>query len=309
MPTRLAPALFVLVVGRTAIAQIPATSDTIVPWTKLTERPRLRSSVQGAGVQFPAMLKDANVAGEVRFRVNVGSDGVPKVDRSDIESSTHEMFTHALQRGIGEWRFTAPMLDGRPVRTTMSAFASFLIPPVRNVPTREINELVIDSTGLHISIGRQAVPPRPGLAEDLADRRAAFVAILSKLVEDPSTARAIATCVGSFDSSQVNVSSDVFRDLRSIHPEVLNADKCPPTYASMRLQVDASGKPIVRPKGELDPAWVSIQQPQIWTTDLYVSRARITQGTRFTMYFCDARRDSGQSAWTTRCEIISRGLY
>jgi len=310
MRTRLALSLLLVSVAHAGAQAVTVNSDTtLVPWGMLTERPRLRETPSVRNVDFPSMLEDARFGGEARLRVSVGADGMAKADRAAVEYTSHSMFAGAVLRAVGRWALTPPMRDGRAVRTTMQVFVSFAAVSDREVPTREINTAVSDSTGLHIVVGWELVPQTPGLVENPGDTQAAFISILSELVTIAGRTRASAICVRRDDASTAKLSKDIYQVLRAAHGDVRDERNCPPTFESMILKTDASGKPVARPKGSVDPMMVSALSPRLWTTDLYVLQGTITQGTGGTRYHCQAARMSPSAVWDAKCAPVSRFVY
>ena len=310
MRTRLSLLLFVVSAGHARAQVAPTASDTIlVPWSLLSERPRLRETSPIITSDFPSMLQGAMLAGEVRLRMIVSADGLPTADRDMVEFTTHPLFTSAVLHAVRRWTLTPPMHDGHAVRTTMPVFASFPVVSDREVPTRQINTVESDSTGLHIVVGWEIVPRTPGLAANAGDRRAAFTSILSDLATIAERSNANAVCVKQEGTSNAKLRSDVFQRLRAAHARIRDRNHCPPTFDSMMLRTDASGKPIPRPKGSVDPMWISAPEPRPWTTDLYVLQGSIGQGTGGTRYQCEARRLAPGAVWEAKCVAVAHYVH
>jgi TonB family protein len=287
----------------TAEAQVsPARPDTtVVPWSAITERPRLRDAAPAAGIHFPDILRSARVGGNVQLEVVVGADGQPERSNIRVVSSTHDLFTIAARNAVRQWRMSQPMLDGRPVRATIPVAVSFVLPEEREEASREVAAVVIDSTGFHISLGRERVPPQVGLVANPADSRAATVAVLAELLSVTRPIVAGAMCV-RWNDSTASVPTDVLESLRATIPDVRDPAHCPPTYASMILRVDSLGKPLGSPTGAPDPVWISASRVRPWTTDLYAMNGVVSQGTLTRRYHCDARRERLGAPWTATRE-------
>jgi TonB family protein len=294
---RLAPILVGLAL-RTASGQ---DSTTAIPWASLTERPRPRETASAAGIRYPDMLRSARVHGDVRIELIVGADGRPERSSLRVLSSTHDLFTNAVRTAVGPWTFDSPMLDGRPVRATVPVSVSFVSTERLDEPWRDVAAVAADSSGFHISLGREPVPRQPGLVAERAEVTAATIAILSELMPPARAAVAGAMCV-SWSASSANAPPDALRRLHAIEPQIKNANRCPATYASMILHVDSTSRPIPPPTAAPDPVLISARDVRPWTRDLYVSTGFVTQGTGSQRYFCIVRREGREASWKATCE-------
>ena len=277
-----------------------------VRWSSLTERPRLQDTSRAAHVRFPSMLESAHLGGEVRVEMIVGRDGTPERSSIRVVSSTHDLFTSSVRRAVAEWRLTPPMVGGRAVRASVPLLVSFLAAP-KEEPSRETAAIVIDSTGFHISLGREGIPRELGFVSSRADSADATIAVLGELLSTARSIKASAICVSLGEEGR-KMFPDVFKSLRAANSDVRDSTRCPRTYASMILELDAHGKPVLPPKGALDPVWVSVSKIQAWTRDLYVMTGSVAQGTGTSWYRCQAGREPGAGVWTATCEFMSMTL-
>lgn len=76
--------------------------------------------VQAMERNYPLLLRDARVTGEVMLAVTVDAQGV--VTGSSVISSTQDLFSEPAQRAAQGLRFSAPSVAGSRVRVRM-AFA------------------------------------------------------------------------------------------------------------------------------------------------------------------------------------------
>jgi hypothetical protein len=298
----LAPALL-FAASRSAVAQsIAMPTDTgVVAWSALTERPRLQDTSKVAHVRFPSMLASAHVGGEVHLEMIVGRDGVPERSSLRVVTSAHDLFTSSIKSAIVDWRFTPAMVDGREVRTIVPVFVSFLMEP-KDQPWRVVGIVVADSSGVHISLGREAIPRQVGLASNRADSSAAMIAVFAELFSTARLMKSSAMCVTSGDSRRA-VLTDVLHGVRTMYPDARDPAHCTPTYTSMIQEVDSLGKPIRPPKGALDPVWLSTSKVQLWTSDLFMMTGSVAQGTATSRYQCQAWRSGLE--WRATCELTS----
>ena len=300
---RILTLLLLLLAEQSARAQIAAggSDTTIVPWGVLTERARLRDTLPAGGIVFPSMLRSARGGGDVRLHVIVGVDGVPEMIRAD--SGTHPLLGSISTAAVRRWRLTPPILNGRAVRADMPVYVSFRTPTDR-VPLREVSAVVSDSTGFHIALGFEMLPPTAGLIVTRVDSIRAVASVFTELFKFATPLVASAVCVAQDDHFRTNISDDVLGLLRAEHPKVRNANRCPPTYTSMVLHLDASGKPV-RPPAP-DPVWVAADSARFWTVDIHVYRGIVAQGTGTTEYCCEARRPRQGDPWKAQCDVVSR---
>jgi TonB family protein len=297
-----APALLIATVHVARAQSVGAPVDTtVVAWSALTERPRFQDTAHVAHVRFPSMLGGAHLGGDVHVEVIIGRDGVPERSSIRVVSSTHDLFTNSVRFAIRDWRLTPPMVNGQAVRASIPVFVSFLMPPAEE-PSREIGAVVVDSIGVHISLGREGIPRQLGLVSNRADSSAATAAVLTKLLSIAQSMKASGICVSLGDEGRT-ISADVLRALRATHPKVRDPAHCPRTYTSMILEVDSLGKPVLPPKGALDPVWLSATNVRPWARDLFVMRGSVAQGTGTDWYRCQARREQSGRAWTATCEL------
>ena len=294
--------IFVIIVTREAHAQVPASlSDTsVVPWSALSARPHLLDTTGAGGIHYPSLLFDARVEGVVRLETFIDRNGALEPGRIRVASSTHELFTAAVRSGVSQWRFSPPVFDTRDVSTAVPITVTFILPREPAAPWREVSTVAIDASGVHVSVGTEAIPRDSSVVANQADVREATIAALSELMPLKTAAVDGAVCVGWIGPSR-NVPPDVLSRLRTRYPPLRNADHCPPTYQSQILQVDSLGKPIPRPPGAIDPMWIDVSPAEIWTRDYYVVHGRVGRGTMSAIYKCVAHREPLDKQWTATC--------
>jgi TonB family protein len=79
---------------------------------------------------YPAELMRANIEGAVMVRYVIDSTGHAEANSLQVLSSSHPLFVQAVRDALPGMRFTAAMLDGRPVRELVEqSFAFQLNPP------------------------------------------------------------------------------------------------------------------------------------------------------------------------------------
>ena len=103
-PRVLVVALLFSVADRAVAQRARVPADTgFVPWTSLTGRPDFMSAARDAVIQYPAMMRDANVEGTVRLRMIVGVDGAPEPKTVRVVASTHDLFTRSVEDSLLQW--------------------------------------------------------------------------------------------------------------------------------------------------------------------------------------------------------------
>jgi len=277
-------------------------AQTSVAWSTLVDRPRLLDARAAAGVHYPDMMRSAKVGGEVALELLVGSDGVPLPSAIRVVTSSHDLFSSAARSAVREWRFTPALLpDSQPVAIVIPVRVSFLSPRDRQ-PSREVSSVVTDSLGVHVVLGRETLPRQARVAANRGDERAVTIAALTVLLETARGMKPGAVCVSWSDSS-TRAPAEVMTSLSAVDADIRNANRCPPTYASMILHVDSLGNPIKSPSGVPDPAWIGVRRVSPWTSDVYVLEGSISQGTAASLYFCTAHRSGRSSPWIATCEL------
>lgn len=306
--------LALVLTAGSATAQEPI-DTTVVPWSKLTEKPLLLDSLGVPGVAYPALLRSANIAGEVRLTFVVGPDGRPIVSSSlpfRVESSSHELFTNSVMRAASEWRFTPPVVDGRPVRAEIPVTVQFAQPVDLDLPLREISQLSMDSAGVHAVAGWEQIPRERTTPRDSADVKWAKLIVLLRLLSmNPNADSLATTCVRWSDKPNHALPPAMMSRIRAQYSDVVNADACPRTYFSPVQIVDSLGRPARRaraPRGHVDPVWVAVGDVQPWTADLYVMQGYIAPAGGSHNYRCQAERDE-RGRWSGTCELRSSTMY
>lgn len=287
-------------------------SDTggVVPWTRLTSIPRLRPDSAVPGVRYPAMLRSANVGGEVEIELFVDVDGRPIWERSRVVRASHDLFRNSVRTTMTRWAFTPPMIDERAVATLAPLLVSFDMPAEHDVPVRQLaEEVLIDSSGIHLTLGWEIIP-RDSIRIDTMGVFSAKSIVLRELLETADDLDSLAAVCVRWDRGRAASTPPamVLRRLRLHYPTVRTPDRCPRTYASMVSHVDSLGRPTDRrPKGAIDPVWVEVDDVQQWTAELYIMTGYVWQGTLTHRYYCEAQRDE-YARWSATCELRSTTL-
>jgi TonB family protein len=102
--------------GTAATADVSA--DSTWELSAVEEPPELANRgemVSELGREYPPLLRDAGVEGEVTVRFRIRADGAPDPASIGIEQSTHPLFADAAGRVVREMRFRPAKLGGRPV--------------------------------------------------------------------------------------------------------------------------------------------------------------------------------------------------
>ena len=79
---------------------------------ELTNRNAVRSAVER---NYPPLLRDAGVSGQVTLRFRVNADGTVDASSISVENSTHDAFGDAARRVIERARFRPAKVGGRAV--------------------------------------------------------------------------------------------------------------------------------------------------------------------------------------------------
>lgn len=86
------------------------------------EPPRLIYRVEP---DYPAVLRAARMSGRVLLRAVVGLDG--SVERVEVVTTPHEMFSRASAEAVRQWRYTPATIRGRPVRVWFTVRVDFVL--------------------------------------------------------------------------------------------------------------------------------------------------------------------------------------
>jgi len=301
-PRALVVAFICSVASRAGAQQARVRADTgFVPWSALTGRPDFTDAVREAVIQYPDMMRAANVEGTVRLRMIIGSDGAPEPQSLKVDASTHDMFSRSVERAVLQWRLAPPTLRGSAVRAQVPLRVEFLLPQQIDAPLEETNTIVSDSAGVRISLGWNRLPRTEGLVADSADVRAVTVGVMVDLLKKLRDIPAGFACVSWHGTG--TVPSDAFKRLSAAYPDLRNANQCPPSFHSMIGPIDPNPK-VVRAGKEhpRDPVWISASNVRQWTSDLYVIQGSVIQGTLGQDHYCEARRAGRGAPWVTTCE-------
>jgi hypothetical protein len=166
----------------------------------------------------------------------------------------------------------------------------------------------MDSAGVNVMVGWEPRPRDITAPYDTADIKWAKLQVLLQLIPTDPPADTAGTVCLRWDArrGQGIVPPSIIRRVRLYYPAVINADSCPRTYASMIQDADSAGdSPRKRPKGYVDPTWITVLAVEPWTRDIYVVRAEAGAGTAATRYYCESTRDE-RGRWTANCQAQER---
>ena len=83
------------------------------------EKPELQNRndlVRNLSRNYPPLLRDAGVNGEVTVKFRVNEEGRVDAESIEIQSTSHEAFGDATRRVVERMRFRPAKVDGRPVK-------------------------------------------------------------------------------------------------------------------------------------------------------------------------------------------------
>ncbi len=259
--------------------------------------------------QYPPILGEAGVAGEIRVRYLIDSTGRAVPSSISMLHSTHDLLTAAVKRALGSWTFAPAVHGGRPVAVLYDEVFKFEV-------TREAPPLV------EAAVSRDTTAegvPRTILGRRDADRSAAdFWSTADREEAQRHALTSLAEKVPLRDDGQPRVMC--VRMLRDSVPApadpatlerltttgrraVAEGPDCPRTYASMIAMVDSNGRIIERgPPGWVDPHHVSVSLIVPWSRDVLLVEGAVTWGLGGIRYRCGVRRDG--SDWRTACRVL-----
>jgi hypothetical protein len=262
-------------------------------------------SAVDAGIQFPLILRDANVAGSVVADLQVDSAGLATIVA--VRRSTHDLFTTVVRAAIRSWRFEPARIDGHPVSATVALVVDFQLSTDHRSPRQEIASVSEHGSNLHIDVGWIPIPEESvaGRVSD-ADLTAVASAALRYLLiaARPDSNRAV--CIQWSGTAVAGLWPEVRGLVLRDRPDARDSSACPHTYASMIGPVDSAGRPVIPPAGALDPVRVSISGLRRWNARIFVLDGFVSLGTGTRNYACEARQaEPTPTDWTVTCELRS----
>ena len=109
------------------LAAIVILGSACVSWPGRAPNGGLRLVTREPRVEYPALLLNAHVEGEVAARVFVDSLGLVGPRAFVVVHATHTLFAIALRTGMSGWQFQAARRNGRPANDSLVVHASFQI--------------------------------------------------------------------------------------------------------------------------------------------------------------------------------------
>ncbi len=154
--------------------------------------------------------------------------------------------------------------------------------------------LAFGGLACHASRPRPSSPPPPSLT---GEEEAAIIATATRLFD--SAADKVPVCLTIQDTRErYAVSAHV---MRALAPRARDMKDCPPTYESMILSPTLAK----RPPGYIDPYQLELRWP-VTTANAIVITAQLWQGTGFTAYRCEVRKEASDRS--TACVVTGRGF-
>lgn len=157
---------------------------TVVTGLAVEELPRLLNASDLARQlerNYPPLLRDAGVSGDVVLRFRLLEDG--RVDAASIQtiSATDSQFVAAAERSVGRLRFRPARINGRPVKVWVELPIAFSTPPLDTNPRLRASsrEDVVEYTRRHY--------PRALLASRLQGQVVVRFRLLDDGRPDPAT--------------------------------------------------------------------------------------------------------------------------
>ena len=97
-------------------------SDGPLPIGGEIDKPTLLYKVEP---EYPEAARRARIHGTVTVRAVIGRDGA--VEDAEIIQSSHRLLEDAALEAVRQWRYTPPLLNGRPVRVTFHVRVEFIL--------------------------------------------------------------------------------------------------------------------------------------------------------------------------------------
>ena len=271
-------------------------------------------------VQYPEMLRVAGTSGSIRFQVPVSTFGRAEMAGFTVLRADNELFRISVKSTLPRWRFTPRVLNDSLAVDTLLFEVHFVVPSesvVRTGPSKR--RLSSSATGeWTLSVGwpdagaDSASVPRDSATASLI-RAATFKAILSEIESSDTLLPARIACISESrrlvvleHSGRETVGSSstaLLAQLARPRLAVVDARRCPPTFASMVALVDEQRRPLqgAPPPGE-DPWHVQIGGIRPWSGNAAIVHGAVEHGTSGRAYKCGVTRVNASSKnWTATC--------
>ena len=256
---------------------------------------------------FPAMLRAAQVGGSARVRVVVDTTGRVVPESFKVLQSDHDLFVASLRHALVRWRFVPATHSGRAVPDTIEQEVVFAVPREREVtlaPPRLLASTELAPGRYRMVLG-WAAPVATTL--DSAATREVALAVLDTLVSSLVPAAKVLArivCVGTSEALKMPpLDAPALERLARAGLGVVVTRRCPPSFASMIVQLDSSGKRVAGPPGE-DPWTIEVLNVRPYATNVALVEAVISQGTGASYYRCRSDRDEATAGrWRAVCEV------
>ena len=272
------------------VARCTPTADSVARPCELDVT--VTTTQRSAGPQYPEILRQAGVAGEVHVQYVVDTTGRALVPSLRVLRSTHELFSTAVRNNLPRRRFGLPRRQGIGVRARIeevisfrhdggTVYPRFAIPPVA---------FDVDSTGLlRTTVAAHIIADSlqaPRLTEQ--DKWAIYAAVTEYFIRHEVT-KPSAFCIVANGGDPPPT---VLERWRFTDSALVPISRCPPTYARM---FRTPGDPIA-PPGYQDPVSLDLRVLLPWARDLVVLEVRKSSGMARSEYSCQVSRRS--DGWT-----------
>ncbi len=261
--------------------------------------------------RYPEILRSSNVSGRVAFRVVIDTAGHVMHGEWRVLRSSHELFTQAVRTALPKWRYRPSQHGKRFVRDTLEYEVVFSRPDepgFQPMPAVELSRAQTGPRRWRIEVGtpgRDPAASRLDSATVAAVSEAVLGALLERVADGPdrSTQPHVACIRWSTGGRVVDVSAAMLARLARPGVLVLAQRRCPPTFASMILVVDSTGRSAL-PPGE-DPHRLEITRLRPWRDGIVLVDGSVERGTGATEYACVAQRAvADASVWQVACDVV-----
>lgn len=101
--------------------------NTDQPYFEFQVEKQVQTAPGSAHPQYPAMLKSANVEGEVLAQFVVNTDGRADLSTFKVLKSTHDLFTKSVRTALPDMRFTPAEIGGHKVKQLVQQPFTFAV--------------------------------------------------------------------------------------------------------------------------------------------------------------------------------------
>lgn len=101
--------------------------NTDQPYFEFQVEKQVQAAPGSAHPQYPAMLKSANVEGEVLAQFVVNTDGRADLSTFKVLKSTHDLFTKSVRTALPDMRFTPAEIGGHKVKQLVQQPFTFAV--------------------------------------------------------------------------------------------------------------------------------------------------------------------------------------